>query len=144
MKLGKKLDVTDIYKRLKLLIDGQQFNTVRGENIRFSESSYAFMLNTTQFSHLETSILCDDWYYPPKEYTINGVTLTDERVFPPALIEGQTYYVSATSHHNHAFGVEFLHEENLETMRCHAAESLLHYTEEAAIAHTNAMIMVSE
>ena len=79
MKLGKKLDVTDVTVRLKLLIDGAEFYTNKGIKLWFDRDTYKFMCGKV-FMHNDKSLVLDDWYYPPKEYTINGVTLTDERV----------------------------------------------------------------
>lgn len=144
MKLGKKLEVTDIKERLKLLIDGEVFYTKEGNKIeymheRFTKGDSPFTVSIGCAPEPLKGIVHVDWYYPAKTYTINGVELVDERVLVDELFKGP-YFVPNLI--NRDMFVES-NKPGFDPMIAFS-RGLVFRTKEAAIAHAKAMIQVTE
>ena len=145
--LGKKLEVTDIKERMKLLIDGEVFYG-NGDAKWYFDSTLHVDENPFRYSDCErwepiNKTWDSDWYYPAKTYTINGVELVDERMTSSEFKElGEGYLCEAMDieggdHVSMASTLLFEMESACE-------KSLMHHTKEAAIAHTKAMIKVQD
>lgn len=147
MKLGKKLEVTDIKERLKLLIDGEVFLCLSDSVIKYDDSdTNPFRIITGQ-ADISLFSSCNgmgqDWYYPAKTYIINGVELEDNRLSYEEAYNSVSFFVSSAISRNcstkRAWS-DFVSSD----IRDMCDSGLIHSTREAAIAHRNAMIKVIE
>ena len=149
MKLGDKLEVTDLQERLKLLIDGEVFYTSESWSILFSdrylskgESPFRVKSkNVSEPAELLTS-LKQDWYYPAKTYKVGDTELTDTRV-------------NSTNIHNYksVFVIDLLESglvvqhksQDLRSARILllANRDLIHSTKEGGVAHGEALLKCS-
>ena len=138
MKIGKKLEITDIKERLKLLIDGEVFYTDDGRKISMDNRA-TFMVNNSYIRD-KVKVLREDWYYPAKTYKINGVELVDERVTDHPMSINPSYYIPAIFESDFYYSIYYGHRDFDEAL----ARGLVFKTKEAAIAHAQAMIRVEE
>jgi hypothetical protein len=139
VKLGNKLEVTDIKERMKLLIDGEVFTDDSGFLIYYED--FGFCFDGPVFEDLNEKTALKNWYYPAKTYTINGVELVDERIDYVEAKKRSGIFVSDienTSMYKY-LRAEETNDSYLVTM---CIKSLVHFRKEAAIAHTKAMIRV--
>lgn len=135
MKLGEKLKVTDIKERMKLLIDGEVFYSTDEERIEFA--NFMFYVGGDIFDQVGEQYLNDNWYYPAKTYTINGVELIDERYVYGNVKKIKVVYISDPIRDDLYYAATFC---DVYSGKCE--RSLVHRTKEAAIAHAKAMIRV--
>tara|TARA_R110000850_G_scaffold269167_3_gene401031 strand:- start:1415 stop:1852 length:438 start_codon:yes stop_codon:yes gene_type:complete len=142
IKLGKKLKVTDIKERMKLLIDGEVFYTVAGGKIEFESSNKNFMFDEEHFCHVDDESLNDHWFCPAKTYTINGVELVDERFAGIDLESSRDGYISNPSCSEYYKEATYDKAYDKIAIELLMTRNLVHRTKEAAIAHTQAMIKV--
>lgn len=149
MKLGKKLEVTDIKERLKMLIDGEVFLLKDGSHVFFDESDFEegihpFRNALSGSNSCNASLAMDlGWYYPANTYTINGVELEDNRLSYEEIVNINSVFISDPTFEDmvDVISIEGLSERVVKHL---CDNSLVHSDSEAAIAHTKAMVRVEE
>lgn len=141
MLLGKKLEVTDMKGRLKLLVDGQTFVTKTGEIIGI-DSEYTFTYGDTYFYDVRKNILLGDWYHPTLNYLVNGVELPDLRVTDQDNLEIiSEVYISSTEHQNGFKALKDIAFYSKTYIKYVLKNDLIHRSPEAAASHTSALIL---